>query len=112
MAKVPGHWPDLLALKSADNGSHTYVDDAYHDALTAACERAERDEADKLHAESPLTGDDLVALFDREPGPWIRAIKEHLSSMVLDGELAPGDKAGGRACGEVDAATSSPIRSG
>jgi len=92
MAKVPGHWPDLLALKSADNGSHTYVDDAYHDALTAACERAERDEADKLHAESPLTGDDLVALFDREPGPWIRAIKEHLSSMVLDGELAPGDK--------------------
>ena len=86
-------WPDLIALKRADNASHTYVDDEYHDALQAACERIAREEADRLRAESPLTGDDLVALTGRKPGPWIRPIKEQLSAMVLDGDLAPGDKA-------------------
>jgi poly(A) polymerase len=92
MSKAAGYWRDLVALKRADNASHTYDDDGYHDALEAACERIEREESDKLRAESPLTGDDLVALFDREPGPWIRVVKERLSALVLDGELAPGDR--------------------
>ena len=63
----------------------------YHDALEAACARAETEDAAALRAESPLSGDDLQRLFDRAPGPWIRAVKNHLSAMVLDGELAPGD---------------------
>lgn len=92
MAKVPEHWRDLLALKRADNASHTYDDNAYHDALQAACERAEVEDAEALRAESPLSGDDLIAMFDREPGPWIRVIKDQLSRMVLDGELRPGDR--------------------
>lgn len=92
MAKSPGHWRDLVALKRADNASHTYDDADYHARLEAACERIEREEADKLKAESPLTGNDLVAMFDREPGPWIRVVKDRLSAMVLDGELAPGDR--------------------
>ncbi|HNM78717.1 MAG TPA: CCA tRNA nucleotidyltransferase [Tepidiformaceae bacterium] len=93
MARAPGYWRDLLALKRADNASHTYDDNPYHDALEAACERVEREEADRLRAESPLTGDDLVAMFEREPGPWIRVVKDRLSAMVLDGDLAPGDRA-------------------
>lgn len=92
ISKAPEHWRDLVALKRADNVSHTYDDSAYHDALEAACERIEREEALRLRAESPLSGDDLVALFDREPGPWIRTIKDRLSSMVLDGDLEPGDR--------------------
>jgi poly(A) polymerase len=92
MAKAPGYWRDLLALKRADNASHTYDDNAYHDALEAACERIERDEAERLRAESPLSGDDLVRLFEREPGPWIKMVKDRLSAMVLDGELDPGDR--------------------
>src|SRR5690606_32028742 len=75
MAKSPGHWRDLVALKRADNASHTYDDADYHARLEAACERVEREEADKLKAESPLTGNDLVAMFDREPGPWLRVVK-------------------------------------
>lgn len=94
MAKVPEHWRDLLALKRADNASHTYDDRAYHDRLEAACLRAEEEEREALRAESPLTGDDLVRLFDREPGPWIRVVKDHLSALVLDGDLAPGDREG------------------
>ena len=94
MTRCEGHWRDLVALKRADNASHTYDDNAYHDALEAACEAAEREDRERLRAESPLTGDDLVAMFDREPGPWIRVIKRQLGSMVLDGDLEPGDRAG------------------
>jgi len=92
MSKCEGHWRDLIALKRADNASHTYDDTDYHDRLEAACERTEADEHEALRAESPLTGDDLVAMFEREPGPWIRVIKQRLSALVLDGEIAPRDR--------------------
>jgi poly(A) polymerase len=92
MAKCEGHWRDLLALKRADNASHTYDDAEYHELLTAACIRAEEEEAAALRAESPLTGDDLVRMFEKAPGPWIRRIKERLSTMVLDGDIQPGDR--------------------
>jgi poly(A) polymerase len=92
MSRCEGHWRDLLALKRADNASHTYDDTEYHDRLDAACTRAEAEEADALRAESPLSGDELMQLFDREPGPWIKVVKGQLSSLVLDGDLAPGDR--------------------
>lgn len=97
MSRCEGHWRDLLALKRADNASHTYVDDPYHDALEVACARAEEEDAAALRAESPLTGADLMVMFDREPGPWIRVIKQQLSSLVLDGDLAPDDQVGAEA---------------
>ena len=92
ISRCEGHWRDLLALKRADNASHTYDDTAYHDMLGAACTRAEEEEAAALRAESPLTGDDLVRIFARPPGPWIKPIKQRLSEMVLDGDMAPGDR--------------------
>ena len=92
MRRLDEHWRDLLALKRADNASHTYDDNEYHDRLEAACERVEAEEAAMLRAESPLDGGELMALLGREPGPWIARIKERLSTLVLDGELAPGDK--------------------
>lgn len=92
MSRCEGHWADLVALKRADNASHTYDDNVYHDALDEACQQAAAEDAEALRAESPLTGDDLVTMFDREPGPWIRVIKQQLSSMVLDGDLPPGDR--------------------
>ncbi len=52
----------------------------------------EQQEVAKLS--SPLDGLELMALFGRPPGPWIRPIKERLLSAVLDGELAPDDKEG------------------
>ncbi len=94
MSRCEGHWADLVALKRADNASHTYDDRDYHDRLEAACCRAEEEDREALRAESPLSGDDLVRMFDREPGPWIRVVKSRLSAMVLDGDLAPGDREG------------------
>lgn len=42
--------------------------------------------------QSPLDGNDLMAMFDRPPGRWIARIKDHLRELVIDGELAPGDQ--------------------
>jgi poly(A) polymerase len=42
---------------------------------------------------SPLDGLDLMQLFERGPGPWIQPIKDQLREMVIEGELAAGDKA-------------------
>jgi len=73
--------------------------------------RAERREAAKLRADefearvrqlqeqediqklqSPLDGNDLMALFDRPPGAWIRPIKDYLLNLVLEGQLSQDDK--------------------
>lgn len=45
---------------------------------------------------SPLDGTELMALFGRSPGPWIRPIKAHLLDLVLDGSLATSDKEAAR----------------
>ena len=42
----------------------------------------------------PLTGDELMTLFGRPPGPWIKPVKEGLLAAVLDGQLGPEDKEG------------------
>jgi poly(A) polymerase len=41
---------------------------------------------------SPLDGNELMVIFGRGPGPWLRPIKDHLLGMVIDGALAPDDK--------------------
>jgi poly(A) polymerase len=41
---------------------------------------------------SPIDGNDLMALFDRAPGPWLKPIKEHLLNLVIEGELAEDDR--------------------
>ena len=58
------------------------------------CERCDQlqAEADIAKIKAPLDGNDLMEMFGRRPGPWIRPIKERLLAMVLDGELAPDDR--------------------
>jgi len=50
-------------------------------------------EAEIAKIKSPLSGEELMALFHRPAGPWIKPIKEHLLSLVLDGKLKESDKA-------------------
>lgn len=59
--------------------------------LRDRCERLQA-EADMAQIKPPLDGNELMALFGRGPGPWIRPIKDRLLSMVLDGDLSPDDK--------------------
>jgi poly(A) polymerase len=87
--------PDLLDLSRADITS--YRSDKVTRATARVAELAERcqrlkEEAKRVPLKSPLDGNELMALFDRGPGPWLRPIKDHLLSLVIDGALAPDDK--------------------
>lgn len=41
---------------------------------------------------SPLDGEELMKMFHRPAGPWIKEIKQHLLDLVLDGQLEGDDK--------------------
>jgi poly(A) polymerase len=49
-------------------------------------------QADVEKMDSPLDGAELMGLFGREPGPWIKPIKDYLLGLVLDGDLGQEDK--------------------
>ena len=88
---------DLLDLAEAD----VTTGREHRRRLAADRIRALRDHIARLEAEqelaklqSPLDGNDMMALFDRPPGRWIAELKDHLRELVIDGELAPDDRAG------------------
>jgi poly(A) polymerase len=88
---------DLLDLSAADVTSRRQERIRAAGARVSALrERIERiraeEEVEKLA--SPLDGNELMALFGRAPGPWIKPVKDRLLAAVLDGELAPDDKEG------------------
>ncbi len=87
--------PLLFALSKADITSQREAKVAARLALVRELE--ERVEQLRLEEEtekitSPLDGNELMAIFGRPPGPWIREVKERLLNAVLDGEIAPDDK--------------------
>ncbi|HEU5438524.1 MAG TPA: HDIG domain-containing protein [Ktedonobacterales bacterium] len=91
---------DLLDLSSADITSYR------QDKQARAAARVQelrsrivwlREEAERVPIKSPLDGNDLMALFDRGPGPWLRPLKDYLLSLVIDGQLAADDRAAAEA---------------
>jgi poly(A) polymerase len=87
--------PDLLDLSRADITS--YRVDKVARATARVSELAERcqrlqEEAQRVPLKSPLDGNELMEMFGRGPGPWLRPIKDHLLGLVIDGELASDDK--------------------
>src|SRR6266567_9183969 len=89
--------PDLLDLSRADITS--YRADKVSRAAARVMELAERcqrlkEEAERVPLKSPLDGNELMALFGRGPGPWLRPVKDHLLGLVIDGVLSPDDKEG------------------
>ncbi len=49
----------------------------------------EQDEIEKL--KSPLDGNDLMAMFGRGPGRWIKPLKDYLEGEVVEGRLSQDD---------------------
>ncbi len=94
MLDVGDALPDLLDLSRADITSYRPEKisraAARINELEARC-RWLREEAERVPLKSPLDGHDLMQLFGREPGPWLRPIKEYLLGLVIDGKLAPDD---------------------
>ncbi len=87
--------PDLLDLSRADITS--YRTDKINRAAARVSELAIRcqqlqAEAERVPLKSPLDGNELMEMFGRGPGPWLRPIKEHLLGLVIDGVLSPDDK--------------------
>ncbi len=87
--------PYLLDLSRADITS--YRVDKISRAVARVAELNERcqrlkEEAERVPLKSPLDGNELMELFNRPPGPWLRPIKEHLLGLVIDGLLSPDDK--------------------
>ena len=87
--------PDLLDLSRADITS--YRTDKINKAAARVSELAIRcqqlqAEAELVPLKSPLDGNELMEMFGRGPGPWLRPIKEQLLSLVIDGVLSPDDK--------------------
>lgn len=86
---------DLLDLSRADITSYrrdkVLLADARVTELTERCQRL-KEEAKLVPLKSPLDGNELMEIFGRGPGPWLRPIKEHLLGLVIDGALAPDDK--------------------
>jgi poly(A) polymerase len=89
-------WDDLLDLAAADVTSGR----EYKRRVAATRVAALRAHFDRLQAEaaldqlqSPLDGNELMTLFGRGPGIWIKQVKERLRVLVIDGQLAPKDKA-------------------
>ncbi|MGB3682280.1 MAG: HD domain-containing protein [Rubrobacteraceae bacterium] len=50
---------------------------------------------------SPLDGNDLMELFGRGPGPWIKPVKDYLEGEVIEGRLGQDDTAKARELAEA-----------
>jgi len=87
---------DLLDLAAADvTSAREQKQLAAATRIAGLRERIARLEEEHALAElkSPLDGEELMRMFERPPGRWIAAIKDHLRDLVVDGALDPGDKA-------------------
>jgi poly(A) polymerase len=95
MLDIGDDLPDLLDLSRADITSYRVDKVARASArvmeLAERCQRL-KEEAERVPLKSPLNGNELMELFGRGPGPWLRPIKEYLLGLVIDGVLAPDDK--------------------
>jgi poly(A) polymerase len=92
--EADGELPQLFALSRADITSQREAKVAARTALVREMEeRVERlrEEEETEKIKSPLDGTELMSMFNRPPGPWIREVKDRLLNAVLDGEIAPDD---------------------
>jgi poly(A) polymerase len=90
-------WDDLLDLAAADVTSgreHKRIAAARRVAALRARFLHLQEQLELARLESPLDGNDLMRIFDRPPGPWIKGVKNHLRELVIDGTLSPDDRDG------------------
>lgn len=86
---------DLLDLVAADVTSARATrrrEAAARIARLRAHIRRLEEEAALAQIKSPLDGHELMAIFGLPPGRWIAEVKSYLRELVIEGQLAPGDK--------------------
>jgi poly(A) polymerase len=90
-------WDDLLDLAAADVTSgreHKRTAAARRIAALRARFAHLQEQVELARLESPLDGNDLMRIFERPPGPWIKEVKNYLRELVIEGTLAPDDRNG------------------
>ncbi len=88
---------DLFTFAGADStGSNTRKLAIYQDRRETLKTRIKKleEEAEIAKIRPPLDGAELMEIFHRPAGPWIKPIKDHLLELVLDGKLKAEDKKG------------------
>ncbi len=86
---------NLFIFSEADStGKNEHKLELYRQRRAELRERIEKlqREAEIAKIKSPLDGQELMELFKKPAGPWIKPIKEQLLALVLDGKLAESDK--------------------
>ncbi len=95
LRETEGITDDLFALSRADitsyRRSRVEAGVARVNHLEARCRELQAQQ-DVAKLQSPLDGNDLMTMFDRGPGPWIKPIKDYLLELVIDGELGQDDR--------------------
>lgn len=89
-------WDDLLELAAADvTSSRDWKRERAAARVAELRQHMDRLQANATLAQlvSPLDGDELMQIFSRPPGPWIKAVKNYLRDLVIEGTLEPGDSA-------------------
>jgi len=86
---------DLLDLAIADGSSDRHeppeIVKVRIDHLRERCQQVNV-EARQQPLKSPLNGNELMQIFNRNAGPWLSPIKQHLQNLVIEGALNSNDK--------------------
>jgi poly(A) polymerase len=86
----------MLDLARADTRASAYPTVAELDELDERMARLDAGGAVSQMAD-PLSGDELMTLAARAPGPWVGRAKAAIREAVIDGTIPPGDRARARA---------------
>ena len=86
----------MLDLARADTTASAYPTLEELDELGERMERLDAGGAVSAMAD-PLSGDELMAMAGRGPGPWVGRAKAAIREAVIEGTIPPGDRALARA---------------
>jgi poly(A) polymerase len=85
----------MLDVARADTLASSYPTTDGIDELAARMARLDAG-GEVSQFRDPLTGDEIMAMGGRGPGPWVGRVKDAIRDAVLDGAISPGDSAAAR----------------
>jgi poly(A) polymerase len=86
---------EMLDVARADTLASSFPTTQGIDDLEARMARLDAG-GEVSHLRDPLSGEEIMQMAGRGPGPWVGRIKRALQDAVLDGTIPPGDNASAR----------------
>jgi len=93
------HTNELLDLTEADvTSKHPEKRKKNTERIQKLRERIKllNEQAESAKMQSPLDGNDLMAIYNRKPGVWLSKVKNYLLNEVIEGRLQQDDKEGAK----------------